>query len=96
MLGGVLQELRGEVQKFRPAVREPRRQAVLLAALAVVVVVVVMVVVSVGHHPSHQVGHGVFNFADHHRRRTDTHGQKTERRNKNQTGRREEGTVWSK
>lgn len=70
MLGGVLQELRGEVQKFRPAVRKPGGQAVLLAALAVVVVVVVMVVVSVGHHPSDQVGHGVFNFADHHRRRT--------------------------
>lgn len=27
------------------------------------------------HHPSHQIGHGVFNFADHHRRRIDPHGK---------------------
>lgn len=73
MLGGVLEELRGELQEIRPAVGEARRQAVRSARLAatwlMAVVVVVMVVVSVRHHPPHQSGHGVFNFADHHRRR---------------------------
>lgn len=72
MLGGVLQELRGEVQEVRAAVGEARRQAVRSAGLAttwvMVVVVVVVMVVSVRHHPSHQSGHGVFNLADHHRR----------------------------
>lgn len=70
MLGGVLQELRGEVQEVRAAVGEARRQAVRSAGLAttwvMVVVVVVVMVVSVRHHPSHQSGHGVFNLADHH------------------------------
>lgn len=67
VLRGVLQELRGEVQEVRAAVGEARRQALRAAGLAASrVMVVVVVVVSVRHHPSHQRGHRVFNFADHH------------------------------
>lgn len=80
VLGGVLQELRGEVQEIRPAVGEARRQAVRSAGLAATWVMVVVVVVSVRHHPSHQGGHRVFNFADHLRhRRSKSYGRKIKR-----------------
>lgn len=67
VLGGVLQQLRGEVQEIRAAVGEARRQTVRAARLAATWVMVV-VVVSVRPHPSHQAGHGAFYFADHPRR----------------------------
>lgn len=92
VLGGVLQELRRELQEIRPAVGEARRQAVgsarlpaaaaaSSAGLVVVVVMVLVVMVAVRHHPPHQGGHGVLNFADHHRRSIDGgHGAISRRR----------------
>lgn len=87
VLGGVLQELRGELQEIRPAVGEARRQTVGSARLSatassssgLVVVVVMVVMVAVRHHPPHQCGHGVLNFADHRRRRRSITGTKATR-----------------
>lgn len=63
VFGGVLQQLRCQVQKLGSAVREARRQPVHTAVLRGAVLL--MMVVAVRDNSSHQRGHGIFNFAYH-------------------------------
>lgn len=64
VFGGVLQQLRCQVQKLGSAVREARRQPVRAAVLRGSVLLLMMVV-AVRDNSSHQRGHGIFNFAYH-------------------------------
>lgn len=67
VFGGVLQQLRGQVQKLGAAVGEPRREPVRAAVLrgSVLLLLMVLVVVAVRDNSAHQRGHGIFDFAYH-------------------------------
>lgn len=64
VFGGVLQQLRGQVQKLGAAVGEARREPVRAAVLRGSVLLLLMVV-AVRDNSAHQRGHGIFNFAYH-------------------------------
>lgn len=74
VLGGVLQQLRCQVQKLGSAVGEAQRQSVSAAVLRGSVLLLVVVVVAVRDHSAHQRGHGIFNFAYHRNKICDISG----------------------